>query len=87
MTRAVITCAPALARAKADVASFIRRHTPKPYSRTVLAQALMSEAERMINGDSPIRGVAREVLAEEACQLWAKLLNVPKRSNPTKEHV
>ena len=62
-----------VASATAAVNAFVDRMAPQPYSRTVMALALLRAAERLATGPGAIRGPVREALAEEACQTWAKI--------------
>lgn len=62
-----------IARAAAAVLAHFERLTPQPWSRTVLALGAMMAIERLVNGAPPIGGPAREVLSEEAGNLWAKI--------------
>lgn len=70
--RVVENLGPDIIRAEADILQSIAGLTPK-YSRTVLAIGMLMAVDSITNSADPIRRPARDAIADEACQLWARL--------------
>lgn len=62
-----------VASATAAVNAFVDRMAPQPYSRTTMILALLRAAERLATGPGAICGPVRDVIADEACQTWARI--------------